>query len=106
MCWRWGSGSPGAMVEKRSELGMLRVKSRPAAGLEIESPAKSFSLSETMVQSLASGDAVQRRAQPGSMPVLRMMGAASGAVRYFSSARAASVGPAALCTAAENTVTS
>src|SRR5262249_8508310 len=44
--------------------------------------------------------------QPGSMPVLRMIGAASGAVRYFSNARAASDGPAALCTAAENTVTS
>ena len=44
--------------------------------------------------------------QPGSIPVLRMMGAASGAVRYLSSARAASVGPAPLCTAAENTVIS
>ena len=44
-------------------------------------------------------------AHPGSMPVLRMIGAASGAVRNFDSARA-SVGPASLCTAAENTVTS
>ena len=43
---------------------------------------------------------------PGSIPVLRMTGAASGAVRYRSSARPASAAVAPLCTPAENTVTS
>jgi hypothetical protein len=44
--------------------------------------------------------------QPGSMPVFLMIGAASGAVRNLSSARPASGAVAALCTPAENTVTS
>jgi hypothetical protein len=43
---------------------------------------------------------------PGSIPVLRMTGAASGAVRKRSSARPASAAVAPLCTPAENTVTS
>jgi hypothetical protein len=45
-------------------------------------------------------------AQPGSIPVFLMIGAASGAVRNLSSARPASGAVAALCTPAENTVTS
>src|SRR5437773_2694127 len=48
--------------------------------------------------------AMRHAVQPGSIPLLLMTRAAAGAVRNFMSALAASGAPAAMCTAAENTV--
>ena len=45
-----------------------------------------------------------RKRQPGSIPVLVIIGAASGAVRNFTSALAASGAVAAACRPAEYTV--
>lgn len=49
-------------------------------------------------------DYLLRRRQPGSIPIFLIIGPASGAVRNFTSALAASGAGAAACRPAENTV--